>query len=179
MTGQSADYAARVIAENLRRLIHNKYGTQTAAAKAWDVSQGAISLLINGKRGTERSRTLAKIAAAERISIQELSTAAGGPQLKRVRTEEDESPRFVYDVDDPHHMLKQVQSWFADLPAGARMTRQVVKAVMRALLDESFDFEIHRPTRTWQPVMDSAEGWPLRVKSRGRSNRTSARGLDP
>src|SRR6266849_6516477 len=116
MTDHSADYSARAISENLRRLIHIKYGTQTAAAKAWDVSQGAISLLVNGKRGTGRSQTLARIAAAEGISIPELSGVAGGPPLKRVRTEDDGSPRFVYDVDDPHHMLKQVQSWFADLP---------------------------------------------------------------
>jgi transcriptional regulator with XRE-family HTH domain len=177
MTYHSADYAARAISENLRRLIQIKYGTQTAAARAWDVSQGAISLLINGKRGTGRSQTLARIAAAEGISIQELSTVAGGPTLKRVSTDEDRSPRFVYDVDDPHRMLKQVQSWFADLPAGARMTRQVVKVVMRTLLDESFDFEIHRPPRTWQPVMDSAEGWPPKVKSKARSDRRSGRGF--
>lgn len=177
MTGQLADAAARVISENLRRLIRVKYGTQTAAGKAWHVSQAAISLLINGKRGTGRSQTLARIAAAEGISIQELSTAADGLQLTRVRTGEKGSARFVYDVDDPHHMLKQVQSWFADLPAGQRMTRQVVKAVMRTLLDESFDFEIHSPSGAWQPVMDSAEGWPLKVKSQGRRNRTSARGL--
>ncbi len=163
-----------MIPENVRRLIR-KHGTQTAAAKAWEVSQAAISLLINGKRGTGRSQTLARIAVAEGISIEELATAADRPHLTRVRTEEEQSARFVYDVDDPHHMLKQVQNWFADLPAGQKMTRQVVKAVMRALLDESFDFEIHRPSGAWQPVMDSAEGWPLKVKSKGRRNRTSGR----
>src|SRR5439155_26024069 len=110
MTDRLVGGPARVIPENVRRLIR-KHGTQTAASKAWDVSQGAISLLINGKRGTGRSQTLARIAAAEGISIQELSTAADGPQLKRVRTDEDGSPRFVYDVNDPHHMLKQLQSW--------------------------------------------------------------------
>src|SRR6266581_1151961 len=177
MTDRLAEAAARVTSENLRRLIQAKYGTQTAASKAWEVSQGAISLLINGKRGTGRSQTLARIAAAEGISTHELSKAGDGPQLKRVRTDEDGSPRFVYEVNDPHHMLKQVESWFADLPAGSRMTRQVVKAVMRTLLDESFDFEIHRPSGAWQPVMDSAEGWPLRIKSKGRRSRTSARRL--
>ena len=175
MTDRLADDAARVISENLRRLIA-KHGTQTAAAKAWDVSQAAISLLINGKRGTGRSQTLAKIAAAEGVSIQALLRTADGPQLKRVRTDEDGSPRFVYDVNDPHHMLKQVQNWFADLPGGSSMTRQVVKAVMRTLLDESFDFEIHRPSGAWQPVMDAAEGWSLRVRSKGRRSRASARG---
>jgi len=173
MTVQPVDAEAEAISDHLRHLIRTKYRTQTAAGRAWGVSQSAISLLINGKRGTGRSEALQKIAAAEGLSLKELLTATHRPHLAEVRIREAASPRFVYDVDDPHRMLKQVQSWFADLPAGPRMSRQVVKAVMRTLLDESFDFEIHRPSAEWQPVMEYTEGWPLRAKGGRRSGRSA------
>ncbi len=147
-----------------------KHGNQSKAAVSWGVSQSAVSRLLNGKRGRKDSDVLRAIARAEGIVEEQIRV---WPHLRALDHAPAGVDRFVYDVDDPHHMLKQVQHWFADLPAETRMQRQVVKAVMRALFDESFG-AVHGPSREWRVVMQRVDGLehvelaPKHVATRGR-----------
>jgi len=155
----TAELAARKTDDNSPipfEALVKKYHTQTKAAKTWGVSQSAVSLLLNGQRGSGESDALRTIAKAEGISTERIILPA--PRRLQVAEGADDSlERFVYDIDDPHRMLKQVQHWFSDLPSETRMKRQVVRAVMRTLFDESFD-AVHPPSRHWRTVMHNAEG---------------------
>jgi len=154
------------LAERLRSICREKYETQTEAAIAWGVSQSAVSLLLSGKRNSRK--VLRRIAKAEGISVEDLVNAPSpGPQLVLSKAG---GARFVYDLENPHQMLMQVQHWFSDLPEHPRVKNAVARAVMRTLFDESFN-EIHRPTKAWFSVMRSIEGWAVTSGARTASQR--------
>jgi hypothetical protein len=148
----------------------DRYRTQTKAALAWGLSQSTVSLLLNGQRGSGASEALRVIAKAEGIATENILLPPPR-RLQVIERTDDGQARFVYDLQDPHRMLKQLQHWFSDLPSETRMPRQVVKAVMRVLFDESFS-TIHPPSREWGIVMQNAEGWdnataPRKARSKG------------
>jgi len=154
----------------LSEIVDEKYGSGTAAAQAWGISPSQVSRLCSGERGKRpRLDVLKRIAEVEGIPLDELRMPRGANLVRR-RTESESQVRFAYDLDKPHEMLLQVQNWFADvLPDTPRVRRQVVKAVMRTLVDETFGGP-HRPSRQWQITMDQVEGWP-RVTNRRFGNR--------
>ena len=152
LAGRVASTNSQIPLETLVR----KHQTQTRAGEVWGVSQSAISRLLSGNRGGRGGEALKAIAAAEGIPAETILLAPAR-RLHLVEELQDASHCFEYDVEDPHGMLKQVQHWFCRLPTETRMKRQVVRAVMRALFDESFD-AVHPPTREWRAVMQNAEG---------------------
>jgi hypothetical protein len=153
-----------------------RHGTQTRAARAWGVSQSAISRLLSGARGGGDSEVLRAISEVEGIPIEQIELpVARKLGLVRNRGHQEVGNRFRYNKDEPIQMLHQVQNWFADLPAERGIGRRVLRAVMRTLLDETFD-EIHKPSRSWRLVMDHVEGWPLsRESKRGVGNHENER----
>ena len=130
-----------------------KRGGQIHAAEAWGQSQGHLSRILAGDKPL--SRPIAnRIASIEGIPVEQLWT-----QLEKVaHAEGPATKRFAYELDDPSSMLLQVENWFADVQIPT-MHQALVRAVLRTLLDQSFDRVIHRPTPEWRIVMDRTEGW--------------------
>ncbi len=154
----------------LQDIVDRKYTTQRAAAQAWNIAQSELSRLLSGERGKRSALNLVRtIAKTEGIPMEELWLPE--PKLEGVRTGDELAPtRFIYDLENPHEMLFQLENWFSDLPHESRMQRQVVKAVMRALLDESF-LGPQKPSRQWRLAMDRVEGWALDALSKGKNRR--------
>jgi transcriptional regulator with XRE-family HTH domain len=133
----------------LRELVA-RHRTQAEAAKAWGVSQPAISRLMRGERGSGNSDSLRSIAECEGVDISQI--VLDRPDLQIYKSGVTAGQRFVYEPTDPGFMLEQLEDWFADFPGETRLRRQAVRAVMRTLFDESFD-AIHPPTAEWDAVM--------------------------
>jgi transcriptional regulator with XRE-family HTH domain len=145
-----------------------RYGTQAEAAKNWGVSQSAVSRLLRGERGSRNSDALRAIAKVEGLDASLISM--GQSELRLHDTTRD-GGRFVFSIDDPAYMLEQLAGWFGDLPRETRMHRQVLRACMRAIFDESFD-SIHSPPADWQRTMDHLHGSSSVVRfDRGRTDR--------
>ncbi len=155
----------------LQELVDRDFGgNRTAAANAWGLKQPHLSRLLNGNRGLRRPsdetfEAVRKIAEATGRSDTEFWTKQ--PAIVAVPSGDADAPRFVYDPDQAHSMLMQIENWFADLPRDARMHKQVVRAVMRTLFDESF-LSHQRPSREWRITMDRLEGWPTGEKAGSR-----------
>lgn len=164
-----SNMGVRVNIEKLQSLI-DRYGTQSAAADAWDLQQPDLSRMIKGRRKKVRRTMLEKIAGIEGIPVDELIFR---PTVVDESTDvEPMQAHFIYDVDKPHEMLFQVETWFAEMaPETPRIRRQVVKSVMRTLMDESF-VGPQRPSREWRAVMDHTEGWT--TINEGRDRRLSS-----
>jgi len=154
----------------IQEIVDRKYSTQRSAAQAWSITQSELSRLLSGGRGKRSSLNLVRtIAQAEGIPIEELWLSE--PKLEQLRSGEESGPaRFIYDLEDPYEMLFQLENWFSDLPHESRMRRQVVKAVMRALLDESF-LGPQKPSRQWRLAMDRVEGWPGDALAKDKTRR--------
>lgn len=154
----------------LRALVDNGYdGNVSAAAGSWGLEQSHLCRVLKGERSLKPS-AIRRIAKKEHVHAATLIEAGPGPAHLKVLPTDANGTRFQYDVSDPARMLMQLQNWFAEVPNKAGMKTGVVKAVMRALFDNSFD-EVHTATSEWRAVMDHMDGWTVSIAQERRRSR--------
>ena len=145
--------------EAIEELIRDRYRSQAAAAAAWGMNDSTLSRILRGERSPDR--WLRTIAKKEGLTQEHLHS----PALILARSS-DPAKRFRFSVSDPEQMLAQLDEWFTDLPTEGPTRQRVVRAVMRVLLDESFQAGVHRPPDSWRFVMNRLEGLLLPTSNR-------------